>query len=166
MKRQDFLLELRTEEIPAAALPGAREDMQARVTEGLREQGLAAESAQSLATPRRLVLFLRGLPERQEDRLSEVLGPPASVAFDAEGRPTRAGEGFARAQKVDPAELVVVETPRGPTAAARRKVPGRTASDVLAEVVPRAVSMLTFPKTMRWGAGAAWCVRSRALAAA
>src|SRR5439155_16190254 len=98
MKRQDFLLELRTEEIPAAALPGAREDMQARVTEGLREQGLAAESAQSLATPRRLVLFLRGLPERQEDRLSEVLGPPASVAFDAEGRPTRAGEGFARAQ--------------------------------------------------------------------
>ena len=66
---------------------------------------------------------------------------------------TRAGEGFARAQKVEPSELVVVETARGKTVAARRKVAGRPAAEVLAEVVPRAVAALTFPKTMRWGAG-------------
>ena len=153
MNRQDFLLEIRTEEIPAPALAAARDDLKARVLEELSEQGLAAESAESLATPRRLILILRGLPERQEDKLSEVIGPPASVAFDAEGKPTRAGEGFARAQKVDPSELVVVETPRGKTAAARRTVAGRTAAEVLGEAVPRAVSALTFPKTMRWGAG-------------
>jgi glycyl-tRNA synthetase beta chain len=153
MNRQDFLLEIRTEEIPANSLSGARSDLLSRVTEGLAEEGLVAESAESLATPQRLILFLRGLPERQEDRATEVLGPPASVAFDAGGKPTRAGEGFARAQKVDPSDLVVVEGPRGPTAAARRQVPGRSAPEVLAEVVPRAVSTLTFPKTMRWGAG-------------
>ena len=153
MNRHDFLLEIRTEEIPANALSGARRDLQSRVAQALAEEGLVAESAESLATPQRLILFLRGLPERQEDRMSEVLGPPASVAFDAAGKPTRAGEGFARAQKVDPSDLVVVDTPRGPTAAARRKVPGRSAPEVLAEVVPRAVSTLTFPKTMRWGAG-------------
>lgn len=153
MIRRDFLLEIRTEEIPAAALAGARQDLLARVTEGLKEAALAPESTESLATPRRLILILRGLPERQDDRLSEVLGPPAAVAFDAEGKPTRAGEGFARAQKVEPSDLVVVEGPRGPTAAARRKVPGRPAAEVLAEVVPRAVSTLTFSKTMRWGSG-------------
>lgn len=153
MNRQDFLLEIRTEEIPAAALPAARADLQAGITKALEEEGLAGESAQSLATPRRLILILRGLPERQEDRLSEVLGPPASVAFDAAGKPTRAAEGFARAQKVDPSELVVVETARGATAAARRRVSGRAAAEVLAEVVPKAVSALTFSKTMRWGSG-------------
>jgi glycyl-tRNA synthetase beta chain len=151
--RRDFLLEIRTEEIPAAALAGARQDLQARVTEGLEEEGLAPESAESLATPRRLILILRGIPERQEDRLSEVVGPPAAVAFDADGKLTRAGEGFARAQKVEPSELVVVETARGKTVAARRKVAGRPAAEVLAEVVPRAVAALTFGKTMRWGAG-------------
>ena len=153
MNRQDFLLEIRTEEIPANAISGARADLQSRVTEALAEEGLAAESAGTLATPQRLILVLRGVPERQEDRTSETLGPPAAVAFDASGKPTRAGEGFARAQKLDPANLIVVETPRGPTVAARRKVPGRRAVEVLAEVVPRAVSALTFPKTMRWGSG-------------
>ncbi len=153
MDRGDFLLEIRTEEIPASSLEGARQDLLTRLTQALGEEGLVAESAESLATPRRLIAILRGLPERQEDRLSEVLGPPASVAFDADGKPTRAGEGFARAQKVDPSELVLVETPRGATAAARRRVPGRPAPEVLAEVVPRAVSMLTFSKTMRWGSG-------------
>ncbi len=153
MNRHDFLLEIRTEEIPAASLQSARQDLLTRVTEELAQAGLAAESSQSLATPRRLILLLWGLPERQEDRVSEVLGPPAAVAFDAEGKPTRAGEGFARAQKVDPAGLVVVETPRGATAAARRTVPGRPAREVLAEIVPRAVSLLTFAKTMRWGSG-------------
>ena len=151
--RGDFLLEIRTEEIPAPSLEGARQDLLARLTQALGEEGLVAESSESLATPRRLIAILRGLPERQEDRLSEVLGPPAAVAFDANGKPTRAGEGFARAQKVDPSELVLVETARGATAAARRRVPGRPAPEVLAEVVPRAVSMLTFSKTMRWGSG-------------
>ena len=153
MTRRDFLLEIRTEEIPAAALPGARSQLESRVTEALREGGLIAESARSLATPRRLILLLRGLPAKQEDRLSEVIGPPASTAFDGNGKPTKAGEGFARAQKVDSSDLVVVETSRGPTVAARRTVPGRPAEEVLAEVVPRAVSGLTFSKTMRWGTG-------------
>ena len=125
MIRRDFLLEIRTEEIPAASLAGARQDLLARVTEGLNEAALAPESTESLATPRRLILVLRGLPERQEDRLSEVLGPPAAVAFDAEGKPTRAGEGFARGQKVEPSDLVVVEGPRGPGPCAARPPSGR-----------------------------------------
>jgi glycyl-tRNA synthetase beta chain len=159
MNRRDFLLEILTEEIPAAALASARLDLARLITEALAQEGLASETSQSFATPRRLVLILRGLPERQEDRASEVVGPPASAAFDADGKPTRAAKGFAAKHKVDVSELVLVDSPRGQAVAARRTIPGRAATEVLAEVVPRAVASMTFPKTMRWGGGECVFVR-------
>ncbi|MEO8189230.1 MAG: glycine--tRNA ligase subunit beta [Acidobacteriota bacterium] len=157
--RGDFLLEIRTEEIPAAALGAARLDLQRRTAEALAAEGLVAAEERSFATPRRLILWLRELPDRQEDRASEVLGPPASAAFDSDGKPTRAAEGFAKAQKVEISSLVVVESPRGPTVAARRTIPGRSCADVLSEVLPRVVSALSFPKTMRWARGESVFVR-------
>ncbi len=153
MKNQDFLLEIRTEEIPAPALLPARLELARRLTETLSDEALSPASVESFATPRRLAVALRGLPERQEDRFAEVLGPPAANAFDSDGKPTRAAAGFAKAQKVDVADLVVVDSPRGPTLAARRTTPGRQAADLLAEIIPRVVAELTFPKTMRWGSG-------------
>ena len=153
MSRADFLLEIRTEEIPAAALGSARLDLLRRATEALAEEGLVPEEGRSLATPRRLILWLRGLPDRQEDRQTEVLGPPAAAAFDKDGKPTRAAEGFARAQKVDVGTLVVVDSPRGATVAARRTLDGRATPDVIADVLPRVIAGLSFPKTMRWAAG-------------
>ncbi|HYK41437.1 MAG TPA: glycine--tRNA ligase subunit beta, partial [Thermoanaerobaculia bacterium] len=153
MASNDFLLEVRTEEIPASALAPARADLLRKATEALAEEGLAPVEGQALATPRRLILWLRGVPERQEDRASEVLGPPAAAAYDSAGKPTRAAEGFARAQKVDVGDLVLVDSPRGRTVAARRTVAGRPAGDVLGEVIPRVVASLSFPKTMRWGSG-------------
>jgi glycyl-tRNA synthetase beta chain len=148
---QDFLLEIRTEEIPANALGGARLDLARRLEAELGEAGLTPKATEAYATPRRLAVIARGVPERQEDRFEEVLGPPASAAYDAAGQPTAAAKGFARKQSVDVSELVVVEAPRGATVAARRTVAGRTAVEVLGEIVPRAVGDLTFPKTMRWG---------------
>jgi glycyl-tRNA synthetase beta chain len=159
MTTHDFLLEIRTEEIPAPVVATARRDLARLVGQGLGEEGFAAAVTESYGTPRRLILILRGLPEKQEDRYSEVLGPPASVAFDGDGHPTGAARGFARAQEVQVSELVVVDSPRGPTVAARRTVPGKKTVDVLAAVVPRAVSSMTFPKTMRWGDGGRSFVR-------
>jgi glycyl-tRNA synthetase beta chain len=153
MKRDDFLFEIRTEEIPAATLGGAREDLARGISEALSQEGLAPEAVESFATPRRLVVLARRGPERQSDRETEVLGPSAAAAFGADGKPTRAAEGFARAQKVEVSELVVVDSPRGRTVAVRRTLPGRAAVEVIAEAVPRVVGELTFPKTMRWGAG-------------
>ncbi|HEY3173700.1 MAG TPA: glycine--tRNA ligase subunit beta [Thermoanaerobaculia bacterium] len=153
MKRDDFLFEIRTEEIPAATLAGARQDLARGIGDVLSQEGIGAESIESYGTPRRLAVWARGIPERQSDRESEVLGPAASAAFGPDGKPTRAAEGFAKAQKVDVSELEVVDSPRGRTVAVRRRVPGRDAIDVLAKVVPRVVGELTFPKTMRWGAG-------------
>ena len=124
MKRDDFLLEIRTEEIPAAALAGARGDLARGIAEALAEAALAPAEVQSFATPRRLVVWAKEVPERQSDRDEEVLGPPAAVAFDAAGKPTKAAEGFARAQKSDVSALLVVDSPRGRTVAVRRTVPG------------------------------------------
>ena len=122
MNVQDFLLEIRTEEIPAPALSSGRMELSRRLADALAEQGLAPASSESYATPRRLAAVMRGLPERQQDRSAEVLGPPAGNAYDADGKPTKAAEGFAKAQKVDVADLVVVDSPRGKTVAARRSI--------------------------------------------
>jgi glycyl-tRNA synthetase beta chain len=153
MKRDDFLLEILTEEIPAATLAGAREDLARGIGNALAAENLAAQAIESYATPRRLIVWAKNVPERQSDREEEVLGPPATAAFAPDGKPTRAAEGFARAQKVDVSDLVVVESARGSTVAVRRTVRGREAIEVLGEIVPRVVGTLTFPKTMRWGAG-------------
>jgi glycyl-tRNA synthetase beta chain len=104
---QDFLFEIRTEEIPAPALLAARLDLARGLSDALAEEGLTPASVESYATPRRLAVVLRGLPERQEDRFAEVLGPPESSAFGKDGKPTKAAEGFAKAQKVESRAVVV-----------------------------------------------------------
>ncbi len=136
MSAQDFLLEIRTEEIPAPALLPARLELARKLTEALTEEGLPPTASASFATPRRLAVVLRGVPERQEERFSEVLGPPAANAFDEQGTPTRVAQGFAKAQKVDVADLVIVDSPRGKTVAARKTEPGRAAAEILSEDRP------------------------------
>jgi glycyl-tRNA synthetase beta chain len=150
-----FLLEIGTEEIPARMLPEALESLGRRLHSAVVERGLADEGAEvrTFGTPRRLAVRLDGLRPRQPDRVIEVAGPPVQAAFDAAGRPTRAAEGFARAQGVGVGELRRIPSPRGECVGVRREVRGATAAEVLAEVVPRLVESMTFPKTMRWGNG-------------
>ncbi|MDR7512823.1 MAG: glycine--tRNA ligase subunit beta, partial [Armatimonadota bacterium] len=101
---------------------------------------------------RRLVLMVNGLPLRQADRVSVVRGPAARVAFDPSGAPSAAALGFARAQGVAVDALQVREIDGGRYVVAEVRERGRPASQVLAEVLPRVVAGLAFPKTMRWQA--------------
>ncbi len=149
----EYLLEVRTEEIPARMLePGLRR-LGTRVFEELMGRGLGPGEVETGFTPRRLVLVLRGLPEGEPDRVEEVVGPPAKAAFDAEGNPTRALEGFAKKLGVDPGELQRIETDKGEYVAARRHVRGRSIAEVLAEIVPEVLAGIPWAKTMRWGEG-------------
>ena len=91
-----FLLEVRTEEIPAAALPGARRQLEELFAVQLIEAGFADLEITPLSTSRRLSVVVKNLPDRQADRTEELTGPPLRVAIDADGKPTPAGEGFAR----------------------------------------------------------------------
>ena len=148
----EFLLEILAEEIPAGVLPGAREDLLARVSNAFAEARLGGTLTVH-STSRRLILVGEGVAERQPDATLEVTGPPASRGFDAEGKPTQAAEGFAKAQGVSVDDLSVVQLPKGPYVVAKKTVPGRPASEVIAEILPPLVEKMTFPRMMRWGDG-------------
>lgn len=148
-----YLLEVRAEEIPARMLRPAIEHLGTRVFEELMGRGLAPRAVETGFTPRRLVLILDGLPAAEADREEEMVGPPARVAFDADGRPTKALEGFAKRLGLDPGDLERVETDKGEYVVARRTVHGRTTPEVLAELVPKILAEIPWPKTMRWGEG-------------
>lgn len=149
----EFFLEVRCEEIPARMLrPGIRE-LGTRLFEELLGKGLTPGEVQTGFTPRRLVLTLSGLPDREPDREEEAVGPPASVGFDEDGQPTAAALGFAKKCGVEPAELRVVTTPRGEYLGTTLKTEGRPTTLVLAEMVPKILAGLNWVKSMRWGAG-------------
>jgi glycyl-tRNA synthetase beta chain len=149
----EYLLEVRTEEIPARMLEPAVRHLATRVFEDLMGRGLGPTEVESGYTPRRLVLVLEGLPAGEPDREEQQVGPPARVAYDADGRPTKALEGFARRLGLDPGDLERIETDKGEYVAARQTVRGQATAEVLAELVPRLLMEIPWPKTMLWGDG-------------
>jgi len=148
-----LLIEIGCEEIPARMIGAAAEEFQRRVLEILDDAGLTRGSSVRWSGPRRLAVRVEDVQERQPDRDDQMLGPPAKIAFDSDGKPTPAALGFAKKQRIDPARLESVETARGPYAAYQRHLPGKRVGELLAERLPERVSSMTFPKTMRWSDG-------------
>ncbi len=148
---KDLLFEIGTEEIPARFIAPALKDLARLAREELKRLGLSFEGLKTLGTPRRLTLYVAELAERQPDREEEVLGPPKKAAFDAQGRPTKAAEGFARKQGVSVEELQVKTTPKGEYVYVQKKIPGQETLRLLPELLSRLVTSLPFPKSMRWG---------------
>ncbi|MCP4900745.1 MAG: glycine--tRNA ligase subunit beta [bacterium] len=149
----DFLLEVRTEEIPANALPAARTQLESAFTARMNEAGFEDFTVSVRSTARRLIVAMGDLPKRQADRTEEVSGPPVSVAFSESGEPTKAAEGFARKVGVPVTELGRITTDKGEYLAATVTHAGRPAAEILAEMIPPIFSSLRFPKMMRWGCG-------------
>lgn len=153
MPRGEYLLEVRSEEIPARMLePGVRE-LATRVFEELMSRGLGPSEVETGFTPRRLLLVLTGVPEREADREEQVMGPPVRAAYTADGAPTPALLGFAKRCGVAPEELSRVTTDKGEYLGTVKKIEGRATSEVLAEIVPRVLAGISWAKTMRWGSG-------------
>jgi glycyl-tRNA synthetase beta chain len=154
-----FLLEIRTEEIPANALAGARRQLEDLFTAKLDEVGYAGFEIAVLSTSRRLAVVVENLPDRQADRSEEITGPPLKVALDADGKPTPAGEGFARKVGVPFDEVARIETPKGEYLVATVTHKGRATAEILGEAVLAVAAALRFPKMMRWGDGTHLFVR-------
>lgn len=156
---RDLLLEIGAEELPAGQMEGAIAQLAERGRALLDSLRLGYESLDVTGTPRRLVLYVKGLAARQADRSENVRGPAAAAAFDAQGGPTPAARGFARGQGVAVEDLTVEDTPAGRYVFALRREEGRPAAEVLAEALPGLVEGMEFPRSMRWGAGEARFVR-------
>ena len=150
---RELVLEIGCEELPASWLPGLTQQIGEVVVAELRERRLPPEApAETYSTPRRLTVRIARLAERQSDLEELVNGPPVSASFGPDGTPTPAAAGFAARQGVDVAALERVETPKGVYLAYRKRQRGKTAVDVLPEVLGGALRRLTFPKLMHWDA--------------
>ena len=148
MQAQDFLVELGTEELPPKALKKLAEAFLAGVEGGLKDAGLGYAKARYYAAPRRLAVLVEALATQQPDRTTQLDGPPVQAAFDADGNPTKAAEGFARKCGVSLDEI----DQSGPKLRFVQNIPGQPATDLLPGIVDAALAALPIPKRMRWGA--------------
>lgn len=150
---RDLIFELGTEELPPGAVRPMAEALAAALAEELSEAGLEHGRVDSMATPRRLAVLVEKLAPSQPDQPIERRGPALAAAFDAEGRPTRAAEGFAHSCGVSVAELGTLETEKGAWLAYRTVQPGQSAQRLLPDLIGRALERLPVPRRMRWGNG-------------
>ncbi|MCS7065013.1 MAG: glycine--tRNA ligase subunit beta, partial [Fimbriimonadales bacterium] len=147
-----LLFEIGCEEMPAAFMRGTLEQLRTLLEEALRESRLPFSSIATYGTPRRLIALAYEVATHQTPEERTVRGPARRACFDAEGKPTQALLGFARAQGVEPEQVQFMETPQGEYAFVRVRDEGQPAVTVLAERLPALIRQMTFPKTLRWGA--------------
>jgi glycyl-tRNA synthetase beta chain len=146
----DFLLEIGCEEIPARMIDVASRELCERLYSLLQRERLEpAGEISSLDTPRRLGVIASGIPASQPDISEQVNGPSAQVAYK-DGQPTPAAHAFAKKVGVDVALLENITTPKGEYLVATVTRKGRTASEILAEALPKEISTLYWPKNMYW----------------
>ena len=146
----ELLLEIGTEEIPSGFIPRALEEMKALLEKEFQTYRLAFKEIRSMGTPRRLVLTATGVTPIQEGRVVEVIGPAKTIAFDKQGQPTKAALGFAKGQGIAVEELQIVKTDKGEYVYARKEEQGEETIHLLPMVLPRLISSVSFPKSMRW----------------
>ena len=145
----DLLFELGCEELPAASVRSAYAQFEKEIVGRLDEARVDHGGALSMGTPRRLIVQVRDLADRQPDSVAEQRGPSLKAAFDDDGRPTKALEGFCRAQGVETGD---VES-RDEHVWLSKTIVGRPTRELLAEMLPDSVRAVNFDKTMRWGSG-------------
>ena len=148
---KNFLAEIGTEELPPKALKKLAVAFKDNVEQELTQAGLAFDAVEWFASPRRLAVKVLGLVEAQPSKEVEKRGPAVAAAFDAEGKPTKAAEGWARGCgiSVDQAERLV--TDKGEWLVHRAVIEGQPTKNLLLGIISNALAKLPIPKTMRWG---------------
>ncbi len=145
------LIEIGSEEIPARYIAQGLALLKDDFMSLLETASIPYGTITEYGTPRRLALFIENVAEKQDDRTIETLGPPVKAAYDADGNPTRAATGFAGSLNIDVADLIVRKTDRGEYVAATVQKKGAPTIEVLSECLPKLISSLHLPRSMRWG---------------
>ncbi|HUT21746.1 MAG TPA: glycine--tRNA ligase subunit beta, partial [Anaerolineae bacterium] len=149
---ETFLLEIGTEELPAAGLTQAIDQLRTALPAFLDGLHLPHGEIQVEGTPRRLSVVVDAVAPRQPDRQHAIKGPPASQAYDADGQPTRAAQGFARSRGVAVEDLQVRDVEGGQYVVAVVEEHGQPAGQVLSEALAELIAEISFDKNMRWNA--------------
>ncbi|MEW5772656.1 MAG: glycine--tRNA ligase subunit beta [Thermodesulfobacteriota bacterium] len=146
----EFILEIGAEEIPARCFPALNQELGTLLAAALDRAMVDHSGLTTFATPRRIVARAE-LAETQRSEVELVTGPPKKIAYDAEGNPTKAAQGFAKTQGVDLADAFLHATDKGEYLAVRKTVGGARTLDILPALCRDAIAGLSFPKKMRWG---------------
>ena len=144
---KDLLFEIGAEEIPAGFMPNILGQLKQLAETKLNDAHLPFESIATYGTPRRLALIVRGLDDTSAEISERHKGPSASIAYGADGNPTKAAIGFARGKGLDVADLVVEDG----YIYAETKTAGVPAKDIVTDMLPQLITGLNFPKSMHWG---------------
>lgn len=144
---KDLLFEIGAEEIPAGFMPNILGQLKTLAETKLNDAHLPFESIATYGTPRRLALIVKGLADTSAEISERHKGPSTSIAYDADGNPTKAAIGFARGKGLDVADLVVEDG----YIYAETKTAGVPAKDIVTDMLPQLITGLNFPKSMHWG---------------
>lgn len=147
---KDYLLEIYTEEIPARLVNKATYELKCNAGKELSKYSLAFEEIYTFGTPRRLVLYIKGLSEIEPDKEEEIKGPPVSIAIGDDGTYLISFKRFAASAKVREEDIFVKELKRGKYIFAKKITKGRKAEDILKLFAPIVIKSLHFPKPMHW----------------
>ena len=150
MTTQNFLVEIGTEELPPKALKTLATSFADNVEAELNQAGLSFEKIEWFAAPRRLAVKVLNLATQQPSKEIEKRGPAVSAAFDAEGKPTKAAEGWARGCGITVAQAEHIATDKGEWLVHRAKIEGQPTKNLLNDIVANALAKLPIPKPMRW----------------
>ncbi len=146
----ELFLELGTEEIPAGFIPVALKNLQQLLCQELEQARISFGEVRTFATPRRLAIAVSDVALLQQRQELEITGPPARIAFDKDGNPTKAAEGFARTNGVAVEDLQRIETDKGEYLFVSKVIEGGETKTELEQILPRVIGNLSFKKSMRW----------------
>ncbi len=147
---KELLLEIGTEEIPAAFLPKAMKDMEEMIRKSFGDERISHGLITTMATPRRLCLAVADVSEKQDDQVIEKMGPAIKSAFDEQGNPSKAAIGFAKGQGLEILDLLTITTEKGEYLCARKTIKGTEVTALLPDIMKRLITGLSFRKSMRW----------------
>ncbi len=148
--QKNMLLEIGTEELPAAYIEPAVKQLYALFEDAMKQGGLKYGTVKCYSTPRRLAIYAEKLDDKSADRVEEILGPSVKAGRSPDGSFTQAAAGFASKHSVAVEKLTVKTTEKGEYFCAIKKIPGEKAEKILAQVLPAIIKKLYFPKTMAW----------------
>ena len=148
---ENVILEIGTEEIPAQYMENALKDLNQLAKKYLEEVRINYKEIKVYGTPRRLILFIFHIKEKQEDVFQKIKGPAYSIAYNRDSQPQKPALKFARSQGVNIEDLIVEDTKKGKYIFAPKSIIGQPTIDLLSQIFPKIIKGMQFPKSMRWG---------------
>lgn len=156
---ENVILEIGTEEIPAQYMENALKDLNQLAKKHLEDVRINYKEIKVYGTPRRLILFIFHIKEKQEDVFQKIKGPAYSIAYNKDSQPQKPALKFAQSQGVNIEDLIVEDTEKGKYIFASKSIIGQPTIDILSQIFPKIVKGLQFPKSMRWGEGSLRFIR-------